>query len=88
MRQAGQKWTLANLPKDCCQNNLFHKHFIPMYIKFVAQVGDPWTTEDLTAVTAVQKIWTVVYGKTIPYTISTDCPIFAIVSLIIFMLHI
>ena len=59
-----------------------------MYIKFVAQVGDPWTTEDLTAVTAVQKIWTVVYGKTIPYTISTDCPIFAIVSLIIFMLYI
>ena len=59
-----------------------------MYIKFVAQVGDPWTTEDLTAVTAVQKIWTVVYGKTNPYTISTDCPIFAIVSLIIFMLHI
>lgn len=88
MRQAGQKWTLADLPKDCCQNNLFHKHFIPTYIKFVAQGSDPWTIEDLMAITTMQKIWTAVYGKTNPYTISTDCPVFAIISLIILILHI
>ena len=59
-----------------------------MYIKFIAQGGDPWTIEDLMAITTMQKILMAVYGKTIPYTISTDCPVFAIVSLIILILHI
>ena len=88
MRQAGRKWTSADLPKDCSQNNLFRKHFIPTYIKFVAQGCDPWTINDLTAVTAMQKIWAAVYRKTIPYTISTDCPVFAIISLVLYVLHI
>jgi len=81
MCQAGHKWTVADLPQGCNKNNLFHKHFIPMYIKFLAQGGDPWTVDELTAVMAMQKIWNMVYGKTIPYKISSDGPVFAIVSL-------
>ena len=80
MRQAGRKWTVADLPQGCNENNLFRKRFIPMYIKFLAQGGDPWTVDDLMAVTAMQKIWNTVYGKTIPYKISSDGPVFAIVS--------
>jgi hypothetical protein len=82
MRQAGRKWTLADLPEACNKNNLFRKRFIPTYIKFVAQSGDPWTIDDLAAVTAMQKIWNAIYGQTIPYTISTDGPVFAIVHIL------
>jgi hypothetical protein len=81
MWQAGHKWTVANLPAGCNENNLFHKCFIPTYIKFLAEGGDPWTMDELTVVTAMQKIWNAVYGKKIPYMITTDCPVFAIVSL-------
>ena len=88
MRQAGQKWTLANLPKECNQNNMFPKRFVPTYFKLVAQGNDPWTIDGLVAVTTMQKIWTTVYGKTITCTISTDSPVFAIVSIFIYILHI
>jgi len=49
--------------------------------QFVAEGGDPWTMDDLTAVTAMQKIWNAIYGEKIPYKITTNCPVFAIVSL-------
>jgi hypothetical protein len=81
MRQAGRRWTVADLPAGCNENNLFRKCFIPTYFKFVAKGGNPWTMDDLEAVKAMQKIWNQVYGKTIPYKITTDCPVFAIVSL-------
>jgi hypothetical protein len=80
MRQAGCKWTTADFPMGCNENNLFQKCFIPTYIKWVGQPSNPWTVDDLVAITAMQKIWTVVYGKTIPYKITTDGPVFAIVS--------
>ena len=79
MRQAGRKWTVADLPRACNLNNLFRKRFIPTYIKFVAEGSDLWTVDDLAAVTAMQQIWNTVYGKTIPYRISTDGPDFTIV---------
>jgi len=52
-----------------------------MYIKFLAQGGNPWTVDYLMVVMAMQKIWNMVYGKMIPYKISSDGPVFAIVSL-------
>ena len=64
---------------------MFHKRFVPIYFKSIAQ---PWTINDLVAVTTMQKIWTTVYGKTITCTISTNSPIFAIVSIFIYILHI
>jgi hypothetical protein len=80
MRQAGRKWTTADLPEACHTNNLFRKSFIPTYIKWVSQGRNPWTVDDLDAVAAMRKIWNAVYGNTIRYTISTDGPVFAIVS--------
>jgi hypothetical protein len=80
MRQAGRKWMMADLPEACHTNNLFRKSFIPTYIKWVSQGRNPWTVDDLAAVTAMQKIWNTVYRNTIHYTISTNSPAFAIVS--------
>ena len=51
-------------------------------------MNDPWTIDDLVVVTAMQKIWNTVYRKTIICTISTDSPVFAIVSIFIYILHI
>jgi hypothetical protein len=49
----------------------------------VAQQQNPWTVEDKAAKLAMQKIWQAVYKKSIPYQITTDGPVFAVVSICI-----
>jgi len=71
---------MKDLPEGCCENNNWTKIFIPTYIWFVGQQDDPWNVDDMTAKSAMQKIWKSVYGKNLAYKITTDTPVFSIVS--------
>jgi hypothetical protein len=79
-RKSGTKWCASDLPEGCHVDNLWHKTFIPTYIKYVSQQDDPWTVDDKAAKSAMQKIWHTVYKKSISYQITTDGPVFAVVS--------
>jgi hypothetical protein len=65
----------------CAEDGRWRKIFVPTYIWFVAQQEDPWTVDDAVAKSAMQKIWQVVFGKDIPHKVTTDGPVFGVVSL-------
>ena len=72
---------MSDLPKGATGDGLWHHAFVPMYIDFVSQQEDPWTIDDASAISAMQKIWKVVYKKKDieSYKIKTDGPVFALV---------
>ena len=81
MRQAGQSghWLifLKNATRIICFANILSRLTSNLLLKVM---NDPWTIDDVVVVTAIQKIWNTAYRKTIICTISTDSPVFAIVS--------
>jgi hypothetical protein len=80
VRKSGQKWTMQHLPPACHYESRWRRIFIPTYISFIAQQQDTWTVDDSVAISAMRKIWKVVYGNTISCKIAIDGPVFAIVS--------
>lgn len=78
-REVGKKWATAHLPGVCGINGRWRKKFIPTYIWFVARGDNPWAVEDSIALSALKKIWTKIYGNE-KFAITTDGPVFAVVS--------
>jgi len=67
-------------PPECQTNHSFRKRFIPTYINLVAREKDPWSIDDSKAISLMEQSYMVVYKRPPPYKITTDCPIFTIVS--------
>jgi hypothetical protein len=72
---------MADLPGGSAEDSRYRRKFIPTYIWFVAQQEDPWAIDDATAKIGMQKIWNAIF-KDIPHKVTTDGPVFGLVSLI------
>ena len=75
----GKRWSTAHLPEVCNAKGLWRKYFIPTYIWSVSRGDNPWAIDDLNAISNMKKIWAKVYGNE-KLTITTDGPVFAVVS--------
>ena len=60
------------LPEGSTDNNRFRAVFVTTYICWVAEYADPWRVEPEEATGVMQKIWAEVYGKKIPFKITTE----------------
>ena len=60
------------LPEGSTENNRFRAVFVTTYICWVAEYADPWRVEPEEATSVMQKIWAEVYGKKVPFKITTE----------------
>lgn len=72
--------TNEDLPKGCRDGNFWRGRFIPTWLWVLGFSSDPWIIDDGEAAAILQKIWDVVYHKTISYTIVVNDAVFTIVS--------
>ncbi|KAN0105548.1 hypothetical protein V8E52_010929 [Russula decolorans] len=66
-----KKFRNEDLPCGCQDQNRWRKRFIPTFLWYTAYQMDPWNLEEDAAVDAMQQIWNQIYGKAIPYQITT-----------------
>ncbi|KAN0109337.1 hypothetical protein V8E52_009381, partial [Russula decolorans] len=66
-----KKFRNEDLPRGCQDQNRWRKRFIPTFLWYTAYQMDPWNLEEDAAVDAMQQIWNQIYGKAIPYQITT-----------------
>ncbi|KAN0107709.1 hypothetical protein V8E52_009876 [Russula decolorans] len=66
-----KKFRNEDLPCGCQDQNRWCKRFIPTFLWYTAYQMDPWNLEEDAAVDAMQQIWNQIYGKAIPYQITT-----------------
>jgi hypothetical protein len=78
-RRSGRKWHTVDLPEGC--GSEWRKKFIPTFFKWISNLDDSWTVDDVAAKSALQKIWKVSFPE-IAYKIKTDGPVFVVVSLV------
>jgi len=89
IKKKGSKWTCNDLPIGCQDEGRFRKKFLPAWFKFCAQQDNPFAIPDEFARDAMQTIWDTTYeGYLPPHVITVDGPVFAIVSISIFLLMI
>jgi hypothetical protein len=65
--------------------NQFRRAFIPTYIAWAAESPDPWRIESEQAVEAMHKIWAQIYGRKVPYEITTNTGVYKKVCRLLFM---
>ncbi|KAN0109444.1 hypothetical protein V8E52_009238 [Russula decolorans] len=63
--------TLVKVEDTPIDQNRWRKRFIPTFLWYTAYQMDPWNLEEDAAVDAMQQIWNQIYGKAIPYQITT-----------------
>jgi hypothetical protein len=65
--------------------NQFRRAFIPTYIAWVAEFPDPWRIESEQVVEAMNKIWAQIYGRKVPYEITTNTDVYKKVCCLVFI---
>ncbi|KAH9976052.1 hypothetical protein BJV74DRAFT_888755 [Russula compacta] len=68
---------LKLLPQGATDDNKFRGRFTPTFISWVAEHGDAWWLDKEKAIDAMQKSWNAIYGKKVPYTITTDSEVYS-----------
>ncbi|KAH9992997.1 hypothetical protein BJV74DRAFT_795687 [Russula compacta] len=68
---------LKPLPQGATDDNKFRGWFTPTFISWVAEHGDAWRLDKEKAIDAMQKSWNAIYGKKVPYTITTDSEVYS-----------
>lgn len=80
-----KKFRNEDLPRGCQDDNRWRGNFIPTFLWYAAYQMDPWNLEEDAAVDAMQQIWNQLYGKAIPYQITTHDAVYIIVSGLVFV---
>lgn len=74
------KVTNDNLPLSAKDNNRWLHTFVPTMAWFMSIQENPWTISDEDLRAALQKVWDVVYKKTVPHTVVINDAVFQLVS--------
>jgi hypothetical protein len=74
------KYLNDDLPHGCLEEARWRKHFIPTFLGYVAWQPDPWVLDEANTTLALQLIWNVLYGNSIPHTVVAHDAVYSIVS--------
>lgn len=76
--------TIQNLPNGANKNFAWTRLVIPNFIRLLLAGDQPWLIGDNVIISELQKVWDLVYGQELPFTIKKGTVPFDVVSTVSF----
>ena len=83
------RFTNADLPAGCLDQDQWQCVFLPTHLQYLASrdTDNTWIIKDKDAVLLMQCVWDYIYGASILYMVNVGEPVFFIVSYSSFLFH-